>query len=107
MVIYNSETSGTQYYEGGCSMYEMEVGPTQHIYYWIGVCLTMATTGELLAIMQELHLVDVGDAASYLGEEATVEEESLVSAQPAPALISQADVLIICDSTARCCVTTF
>jgi hypothetical protein len=67
----------------------------------------MATTGELLAIMQELHLVDVGDAASYLGEEATVEEKSLVSVQPAPVLISQADVLVICDSTARCCVTTF
>jgi len=32
MTIYNSETSSTQYYEGGCSMYEMEVGPTQHIY---------------------------------------------------------------------------
>ena len=67
----------------------------------------MATTGELLAIMQELHLVDVGDAASYLGEEATVEEKSLVSAQPAPVLISQADVLVICDSTARCYVTAF
>jgi hypothetical protein len=65
----------------------------------------MATTGELWAIMQELHLVDVGDAASYLGEEATVEEESLVSAQPA--LISEADFPVICDSTARCCVTTF
>jgi len=67
----------------------------------------MATTGELLAIMQELHLVDVGDAASYLGEEATVEEELLVPVQPVPALISQADVLVICDSTARCRVTTF
>ena len=36
----------------------------------------MATTGELRAIIQELHLVDVGDAASYLGEEAIVVEES-------------------------------
>ena len=59
----------------------------------------MATTGELLAIMQELCLVDVGDAASYLGEEATVEEESSVSAQPAPALISQAGDLVDCVSS--------
>lgn len=29
----------------------------------------MATTGELRAIIQELQLVDAGDAASYLGEE--------------------------------------
>ena len=29
----------------------------------------MATTGELRAIMQELQLVEAGDAASYLGEE--------------------------------------
>jgi hypothetical protein len=67
----------------------------------------MATTGELLAIMQDLHLIDVGDAASYLGEEAKVEEESPVSAQLAPALISETGVLVTCDSTARRCVTTF
>jgi hypothetical protein len=36
----------------------------------------MATTGELQAIIEELHLVDVGDAASYFGEEALVEDES-------------------------------
>jgi len=36
----------------------------------------MATTGELRAIVQELHLVDVGDAESYLGEEALTKEES-------------------------------
>jgi hypothetical protein len=41
----------------------------------------MATTGELRAIMQELDLVDIGDAASYLGEEAIVVEESSVAAQ--------------------------
>jgi hypothetical protein len=67
----------------------------------------MATTGELWTIMQELHLIDVGDAASYLGEEATVEEESPVSVQLAPALISETGVLIMCDSTARRCVTPF
>ena len=42
----------------------------------------MTTTGELRAIIEELQLVDIGDAASYLGEEAMVEDESLVSAQP-------------------------
>ncbi len=31
---------------------------------------TMTTTGELRAIIEDLELVDVGDAASYLGEEA-------------------------------------
>ncbi len=33
----------------------------------------MATTGELRAIIELLELVDIGDAASYLGEEATAE----------------------------------
>jgi hypothetical protein len=30
----------------------------------------MTTTGELRAIIEELELIDIGDAASYLGEEA-------------------------------------
>ncbi|HLX59208.1 MAG TPA: hypothetical protein VKR83_19495 [Ktedonobacteraceae bacterium] len=42
----------------------------------------MATTGELRTIIQEMHLVDLGDAESYLGEEDTVVEESLVPADP-------------------------
>ena len=41
----------------------------------------MATTGELRAIIEELQLVDIGDAASYLGEELIVGEESSVSVQ--------------------------
>ena len=41
----------------------------------------MATTGELREIIEELQLVDIGDAASYLGEEAVVEEEPCVSVQ--------------------------
>ncbi len=41
----------------------------------------MATTGELRAIVQELHLVDVGEAGSYLGEETLVEEEAMVVAE--------------------------
>ncbi len=65
----------------------------------------MATTGELKAIMQDLHLIDIGDAASYLGEEATVEEESLASAQLASVLISDTDSFIACDSSLRSCVT--
>ena len=49
----------------------------------------MATTGELRAIIQELHLVDVGDAASYLGEEAIVVEESPVLVQSAFVLVTE------------------
>lgn len=41
----------------------------------------MTTTGELRAIVEELQLVDIGDAASYLGEEAVVDEDSCVSNQ--------------------------
>jgi hypothetical protein len=41
----------------------------------------MATTGELRAIIEELQLVDIGEAASYLGEEIIVEEESIVTVQ--------------------------
>lgn len=39
----------------------------------------MATTAELRAIIEELRLVDAGDAASYLGEEALVDDESVLS----------------------------
>lgn len=39
----------------------------------------MATSGELRAIIEELKLVDIGDAANYLGEEATVEDEFAVT----------------------------
>jgi hypothetical protein len=41
----------------------------------------MATTGELRAIIEELQLVDIGDAASYLGEEGVVTVDSLLLAQ--------------------------
>jgi hypothetical protein len=40
--------------------------------------IIMATTGELRAIIEELQLIDIGDAASYLGEE-TQATESLIS----------------------------
>ena len=48
----------------------------------------MATTGELRAIIEELQLVDIGEAASYLGEEIIVEEESIaIVKQTAPSCI--------------------
>lgn len=43
----------------------------------------MATTGELRAIIEELQLVDIGEAASYLGEDIIVEEEVNVTQQTA------------------------
>ncbi|HLI09746.1 MAG TPA: hypothetical protein VKV40_24505 [Ktedonobacteraceae bacterium] len=60
----------------------------------------MATTGELQAIIQELQLVDAGDAASYLGEEAMVEEESVIPVESLLLLSTNADHLIPCDCIA-------
>lgn len=37
---------------------------------------TMTTTGELHTIIEELELVDVGDADSYLGEDVSDGEEA-------------------------------
>ena len=37
----------------------------------------MATTGELRTIIEELELEDVGDAASYLGEEGNSDIEQV------------------------------
>ncbi len=64
----------------------------------------MTTTGELYAIIEELELVDIGDAASYLGEEADEAEESSVSDQAAseftcimePFLSSECAVCPVC-----------
>jgi hypothetical protein len=41
----------------------------------------MTTTGELRAIIEELELVDIGDAASYLGEEGIIGGETLGTEQ--------------------------
>ena len=60
----------------------------------------MATTGELRAIIQELQLVDVGDAASYLGEEKMVEEESVVPVESLLLLATTAEHLVPCDCVA-------
>ena len=43
----------------------------------------MATSGELRALNEELEMVDIGDAASYLGEEIIVGEDSIVTVQQA------------------------
>ena len=37
----------------------------------------MATTGELQAIIEELQLIDAGDALSYFGEELFRENEPI------------------------------
>ena len=39
----------------------------------------MTTTGELRAIIEELQLIDIGDATSYLGEEAPEAKETLTA----------------------------
>jgi hypothetical protein len=41
----------------------------------------MATTGELRAIIEELQLIDIGDAASYLGEEEMVADDPFILIQ--------------------------
>jgi hypothetical protein len=51
--------------------------------------LSMATTSELKEIMRELELVDIGDAASYLGEEAMPLQE-LPHNEPPQSLLEHA-----------------
>ena len=65
----------------------------------------MATTGELRTIIQELELIDIGDAASYLGEEATVAEESSISVPLVFVPVTETDLLVSGDSTVRSYVT--
>lgn len=57
----------------------------------------MATTGELRAIIEELELVDIGDAANYLGEETFVEEESLLKDQTTLSFFDMTDHVATCD----------
>ncbi len=58
----------------------------------------MATTGELRAIIQELQLVDIGDAASYLGEEEKlVEEESTIPVESLLVLATVTEELAPCE----------
>jgi hypothetical protein len=65
----------------------------------------MATTGELRAIIEDLQLIDIGDAASYLGEE-TQAAESLISNLAQDGLSgSQAD--FFSNFTASCTESSF
>jgi len=59
--------------------------------------ITVATSGELRAIIEELALIDVGDAASYLGEEGQLEGEELD--MPVSADIDEAELMVLCNST--------
>lgn len=54
----------------------------------------MTTTGELNAIIEELELIDIGDAASYLGEEATVVDDYLTSEYTAFAFVNGTGALM-------------
>jgi hypothetical protein len=65
----------------------------------------MATTGELRAIMQELKLIDIGDAASYLGEETTMVEEVPISVQPILVTVTNTMHLATCSDSPCDCVT--
>jgi len=56
----------------------------------------MATTGELRAIIELLELVDIGDAASYLGEEGIVASKFLGEGQ------EEQDSLIAHAATCAC-----
>ncbi|MDQ2906551.1 MAG: hypothetical protein ABI456_11775 [Ktedonobacteraceae bacterium] len=67
----------------------------------------MATTGELKAIMQQLEMVDIGDAALYLGEEAMVPEETLLSTENAFAFLATVEEhLVPCNAFPASCSTS-
>lgn len=59
----------------------------------------VATTGELRAILQELHMIEIGDAASYLGEEALVVDESPANVQATAILVTANVHLTPCNCT--------
>lgn len=48
----------------------------------------VATTGELRAIIEELELIDIGDAASYLGEVYEGDEDLTSEEEPDWLLLS-------------------
>lgn len=55
----------------------------------------MATTGELRAIIEQLELVDIGDAASYLGEERTMDGDVPVCEGVVVALVNESDHVLM------------
>lgn len=65
----------------------------------------MATTGELRAIIEELQLIDIGDAASYLGEEVQAAETLIPNLAQEGLTGSQAD--FFSTYTASCTESSF
>jgi len=63
----------------------------------------MTTTGELRAIVQELHLVDVGDAESYFGEETLEGEEAIVLVEEVTPMVLVTDAAVLADCECRAC----
>jgi hypothetical protein len=100
-----NKTSGTAFIKVGARCIDGSGSDLIQFFNYVkGVCL-MATTGELRAIMQELELVDIGDAASYLGEEATIVEEASVSVQPVLVTVTNSMHLATCNDSSCDCVT--
>ncbi len=60
----------------------------------------MATTGELRTIIEELELVDIGDAASYLGEEECDVVKELSSNNQSLLLLDE-QLSLLCDAASR------
>jgi len=63
----------------------------------------MTTTGELRTIVKELHLVDVGDAESYLGEETLEGEEFIVLVEEVTPMELVTDSVVLADCECRAC----
>lgn len=61
----------------------------------------MATTGELRVIIEELELVDIGDAASYLGEDEDSGEKNLVSEQTALVYVDRMGNFVMDNGSAK------
>jgi hypothetical protein len=81
-------------------VYMVEVGSTEHIIIMKWGIYQLATTAELREIIEALELVDIGDAASYLGEECAMVEESPVSEHTALLTVDDTEPLIADDSIA-------
>jgi len=74
--MFITEKHSAQRLSGGCSMYDWKWIDLNTSLYMNEEKFFMATTGELRAIIEELQMVHIGDAASYLGEEVTGPEEA-------------------------------
>jgi hypothetical protein len=81
-------------------VYTVEVGLTEHVISMKWGIYQLATTGELRAIIEALELVDIGDAASYLGEEFMMVEESPVPEHTTLLKVDDTEPLMADDSIA-------